>query len=130
MYTINDAHTDGRHASTHPDDRNFWISQGCAGCMGVPAGTFLVSEHSTMWVGQRDNVLPVIGFTLEEGRSIYDIETPVGRFEIWITRQSEDEVWFSVYTDGDRIFMGEDPSWTEATQRAATVVSTIGWPKK
>ena len=31
-YTIQDAHRDGRHASTHPDDQRFWVSQGCEGC--------------------------------------------------------------------------------------------------
>lgn len=30
-YTAQDAHDDGRHASTHPDDRKFW-AKSCPSC--------------------------------------------------------------------------------------------------
>ena len=32
MLDIDIAHADGRHASTHPEDRRFWIAAGCSTC--------------------------------------------------------------------------------------------------
>jgi hypothetical protein len=31
-YSITTAHADDRHASTHPEDRRFWIAAGCTDC--------------------------------------------------------------------------------------------------
>lgn len=37
-YSIDQAHRDGRHASTHPADRKFWIAVGCLGCQALAPG--------------------------------------------------------------------------------------------
>lgn len=95
---------------------------------------FIVPEYADMWIGQSNNVVPVQGFTAEEGRTTYDVITPLGRFDVIIERRSETEVWGTVYDGEDvRVFSAEvasfDDPWTKVTQECATFVSNLGWPK-
>jgi hypothetical protein len=49
-YSITEAHADGRHASTHPEDRRFFVAGGCTECAekfdanGMPRIDFVIEE--------------------------------------------------------------------------------------
>ncbi len=47
MDDITQAHADGRHASTHPDDRGHWIAAGCTACTLTTADVLAV--HREVW---------------------------------------------------------------------------------
>lgn len=47
-YTLNQAHADGRHASTHPADRLYWLKAGCTGCSPFVHGGDYISRTNSM----------------------------------------------------------------------------------
>jgi hypothetical protein len=57
MNDILQAHADGRHASTHPDDRAHWIAAGCTTCAALLPGesgapltaTDVLAVHREVW---------------------------------------------------------------------------------
>jgi hypothetical protein len=59
-YTIHDAHRDGRHASTNPEDRGFWISVGCTGCAAALPGEVPATEVEVTWEFEAAD--PEVGF--------------------------------------------------------------------
>lgn len=90
------------------------------------AAPFAVPAYATMWLGTTRTV-PVYGFECTPDRTIFDVATPQGRFEVWATVM-RDDVMVNIYdADGNRIWSGDGSDGRDAQEQAAVWLSEHRW---
>lgn len=78
-----------------------------------------LETDATSWIGTHHKI-PVTGFNLQPGRAIYDVVTPEGGFEVWVTDMREDEVVVNIYDGaGTRVYSADAYSAEHADELAS-----------